>query len=133
MEDGRWILKFKVFLSDQLGVLEKGHIFVINLFKLHRMKEYWGDDPDTFNPGNFTEENVAKRHPYAYVPFSTGPRKCIGYQQGLFNIKVMLVTLLSQFKFSTELTEKDYNYKLDTSLKVVDKYIVRAEERIVKK
>lgn len=97
------------------------------------MKEYWGNDAETFNPENFTKENVAQRHPYAYLPFSAGARKCIGYQQALLNVKVMLITLFSQFKFSTNLTEKDYTFRVDTSLKVVDEYIVQAQDRIVRK
>lgn len=44
---------------------------------IHRAENHW-DDCETFNPDNFTSERTARRHPYAYVPFSAGARNCIG-------------------------------------------------------
>lgn len=47
------------------------------LLGLHRNPRYY-PNPHRFNPDNFTPENVKKRHPYSFIPFSAGQRTCFG-------------------------------------------------------
>ncbi|GFS85377.1 cytochrome P450 3A8 [Nephila pilipes] len=46
----------------------------------------------------FTPEERAKRSPYVFMPFGTGPRNCVGMRFALVEVKVCLAYVLSNFK-----------------------------------
>jgi hypothetical protein len=35
-------------------------------------------NPEEFNPDNFQPETAREKYSYGYIPFSAGPRNCIG-------------------------------------------------------
>ncbi|KAG9451182.1 hypothetical protein H6P81_011147 [Aristolochia fimbriata] len=68
---------------------------------IHRDKEYWGEDANEFNPLRFTDGAArAAKHPNALIPFSVGPRTCIGQNFAMLEAKLVIAMILQRFSFS---------------------------------
>ena len=106
-----------------------GANIVINIFRVQRNPKYWGDDAHLFNPDRFLPENFRKIHPYAYVPFSSGPRICIGIKYGMYAMKVILSHILRNYKVTTSLKFEDLEYKIAVTLRVVQGCMIKLETR----
>lgn len=78
----------------------KGTSVLIVLHLLHRNPEIW-DKPEEFIPERFLDASSNNRHPYAYVPFSAGPRNCIGQRFALMEEKTILSHVLRRLDFKS--------------------------------
>ncbi|XP_036233918.2 probable cytochrome P450 313a4 isoform X1 [Bactrocera oleae] len=91
-------------------MLPKDAQVLIPIYELHRRKELWGPEASRFNPDNFLPENIAKRHPYSYMPFSKGSRNCIGFRYAEISIRIILIHAVRNLKFSTTFKYEDIVY-----------------------
>ncbi|KAH4013418.1 hypothetical protein HBI56_224390 [Parastagonospora nodorum] len=73
----------------------KGDIFSISFYSLHRRKDLFGEDAETFRPERW-EEGLKPGH-WAYLPFSGGPRVCIGQQMAITQAAYTIVRFLQTF------------------------------------
>ena len=81
--------------------LKKGTSVFLSVFELHRNPDLW-ENPLTFNPENFSAENVKNRPKYQYMPFGAGPRICIGQQFALMEMQLILAALVKRFTFEND-------------------------------
>ncbi|MFO0579069.1 MAG: cytochrome P450 [Polyangia bacterium] len=78
----------------------KGGSIVISPMLLHRHPAYW-EQPDEFVPERWLDAEAEKRRPrFAYIPFSSGPRQCIGSAFSLMEATLVLATLAQRFDAS---------------------------------
>ncbi|ORX82529.1 cytochrome P450 [Basidiobolus meristosporus CBS 931.73] len=78
--------------------VEKDTVVEISIYPLHYNAGIW-PEPEIFNPDRFSAAEEANRSPYAWLPFSSGPRACIGMQFALQEAKIILAVLLMKFEF----------------------------------
>lgn len=58
-------------------------------------------NPDEFQPERFLDEKIMqKKNPYTYLPFSAGPRNCIGQKFAMYEMKCVLSKILRNFEIA---------------------------------
>jgi cytochrome P450 len=84
--------------DDVLGghALRAGDVVIPYLWGLHRQPEYW-PEPERFDPARFSAGLSKTRHPFSYLPFSGGPRGCIGNMFAITELVMLVAQLLSRF------------------------------------
>ncbi|XP_029008901.1 cytochrome P450 2F2-like [Betta splendens] len=78
--------------------IPRGTIIIPNLSSVLFEEGQW-KYPREFNPENFLNEKGEFVKPEAFMPFSTGPRICLGEALARMELFLVLVSLLRKFKF----------------------------------
>jgi cytochrome P450 len=85
--------------DDKIGgyPVPAGTPIFISAFTTHRHPDFW-EEPDRFDPERFTPERSQGRHRFAYIPFSGGPRQCIGNTFAMMEAQLILATVLQRYR-----------------------------------
>jgi len=94
-----WLMTRKALKEDQLGdyFVPAGTEIYISPYFIQRHPGLW-EFPDSFNPDRFEPCQSRERHPLAMLPFSAGPRKCIGEYFAQIEMQMHLIVIAKQLR-----------------------------------
>ncbi|XP_023311566.1 cytochrome P450 4c3-like [Anoplophora glabripennis] len=119
-------------LSDfSLGkwVIPKEAALLVSIYHVHRDERYW-KCPYHFYPDHFLPDEVRKRHIFAFVPFSAGPRGCIGKTLANVVLKLFLCNVLQRYEIEADGKVPDLELRSDISLRPKYGYNCRLKKRM---
>ncbi|WPB58962.1 cytochrome P450 [Xylophilus sp. GOD-11R] len=94
-----WLFSRRAVKEDVLGGHEvmPGTDIFISPYLLHRSAEHW-QNPDDFMPERFEPASAQGRHRFAYLPFSAGPRFCVGAGFAMAEMAMHMSMVASRFR-----------------------------------
>jgi len=78
-------------------IIPKGSIVGVHSQLIHCNPLYW-TEPEKFNPDRFSPENRKGRNNFTYLPFSAGPRQCIGTNFSLIEQRLFITRVLQKYR-----------------------------------
>jgi cytochrome P450 len=89
-----WLLTRKALCDDRLGeyFVPAGTEIYVPPYFIQRHPDLW-EEPDRFDPDRFRPDNSRHRHRLATIPFSAGPRNCIGALFARIEMQIHLMTI----------------------------------------
>uniref|UniRef100_A0A8D3CNQ1 aromatase n=1 Tax=Scophthalmus maximus TaxID=52904 RepID=A0A8D3CNQ1_SCOMX len=102
----------------------EGAICLVSIYGTHHNPTVW-TNPNEFDPLRFDPSNTKKRPSHAFIPFSSGPRNCIGQKFALAELRVVVALTLLRFRLTLGV-----NPELGTSsggIRRVPQLVLRAE------
>jgi cytochrome P450 len=94
-----WVLTRRALRNDRLGkyFVPAGTEIYVSPYFIQRHPDLW-EEPDRFNPDRFRPESTKPRHRLATIPFSAGPRNCIGEHFARAEMQIHLITIARRLR-----------------------------------
>ncbi|XP_025831460.1 cytochrome P450 4d2 [Agrilus planipennis] len=111
------------------GILyPKGTIAIIFAYGMARDEKIFSE-PEKFDPDRFLNYNTTNQYPYAYLPFSAGPRNCIGQKYAMLEIKFTLAKFLLNYEVLPAIPEQQPILVTEATLKSANGVNIRIKRR----
>ncbi|TWH42612.1 cytochrome P450 [Dulcicalothrix desertica] len=81
-------------------IIPKNSLVLVAPWTLHRRSDYF-PEPLRFDPDRFNSQHKDNIHKFAYLPFSGGPRICIGNAFATMQMRINIAMILQRFKLTS--------------------------------
>jgi len=109
-------------------IFPKGFDISCSPHMIHNNPLYWSE-PENFKPDRFSEENSNSIIHGTFIPFSSGPRICIGKNFFYYSAKIVSASLLRNFTFEALKDSVGHGKYLDSPVYKPEKVCVRVSVR----
>jgi len=95
-----WLFTRKAIKADQLGpyTIPAGADIFLSPYYLHRNESFW-NEPEVYRPERFSADEQKEQHKFSYIPFSAGPRRCIGDFFATVEMQIHVGLMAQKFRF----------------------------------
>lgn len=76
-------------------VFPPGTVLSVPTYSIHHSREIWGPDADEFRPERWDDATERQRN--AFIPFSFGPRSCVGRNVADMEMKLIVATWVRRY------------------------------------
>lgn len=112
-----WLMTRCALQDEQIDgyLVPSGTEVYISPYMIQRHPNLW-DDPDRFHPDRFHPDQSRNRHPLATLPFSAGPRNCIGEHLARLEMKIHVIMIGKRLRLCYE-AKMPLDYDLGVNLR----------------
>ncbi|WP_341529629.1 cytochrome P450 [Nostoc sp. UHCC 0302] len=94
-----WVIGREAIEDDVVGGVHipAKSMLLFNIYGVQHNPQYW-DNPEGFDPERFTPERARNRVGAAFIPFSIGPRACLGYNLSIMQIQLVIALVAQAYR-----------------------------------
>lgn len=94
-----WNMSRQALTDVEIGgyIIPKGSEVNLNTYAMHHDPRWW-QEPERYIPERFNPDRQTSVPKMAYLPFSTGPRVCIGNSFAMMEARLILAATASQYR-----------------------------------
>ncbi|KAI9871700.1 MAG: hypothetical protein M1830_002597 [Pleopsidium flavum] len=74
-------------------------VLSVPAYTIHHSTAIWGADADEFRPERWDDANLTEEQKNAFIPFSYGPRACVGRNVAEMELALIVSTVIRRYEF----------------------------------
>lgn len=83
-------------------VFYAGTVLSVPSYTIHHSTRIWGPDAEEFVPTRWDPARLTSEQKAAFIPFSTGPRACVGRNVAEMELQCITATVFKNFDFELQ-------------------------------